>query len=45
VTAGMFLSENIAADISSIGKDNLGKDGLNRRFYAHQMGISGFLLV
>jgi hypothetical protein len=37
--------ENIAADISSIGKDNLGKAGVNRRFSAHPMGIPGFLLV
>jgi hypothetical protein len=45
VTAGVFLMENIAADISSIGKDNLGKPGANRRIYAHQIGMSSFLLV
>jgi hypothetical protein len=45
VTATVFLLENIAADISSNGKDNLGKAGVNCRFSAHRMGIPGFLLV
>jgi hypothetical protein len=45
VTAEVFLMENIAADISSIGKDNLGKAGVNRRLYAHTIGILSFLLV
>jgi hypothetical protein len=45
VTAEVFLMENIAADISSIGKDNLGKAGVNLRIYAQSIGISNFLPV
>ncbi|WP_441242630.1 hypothetical protein [Tardiphaga sp. 768_D3_N2_1] len=32
--AGVFLLENIAAEISSMGKDNLGKPARKRRFIA-----------
>jgi hypothetical protein len=35
----------MAADISSTGKDNLGKTVTKRRFLAHPMGIPRFLPV
>jgi hypothetical protein len=43
--AGVFLPENIAADISSTGKDNLGKAGRKCRFFARVMCIRCFLPI
>jgi hypothetical protein len=42
---GGFLLENIAADISSNGKDNLGKTGLGCPFAACVVGKKRFLPV
>jgi hypothetical protein len=43
--AGVFLQENIAADISSTGKDNLGKSTGERRFLACLMCIGCLLPI
>jgi hypothetical protein len=43
--AGVFLQENIAADISSTGKDNLGKSAGERRFSACVMCIGCLLPI
>jgi hypothetical protein len=43
--AGVFLLENIAADISSTGKDNLGKSAGKRRFIACIMCIFRLLPI
>jgi hypothetical protein len=41
----MFLLENIAADISSISKDNLGKSAWKCRIIACAMCIGCFLPI
>jgi hypothetical protein len=43
--AGVFLLENIAADISSTSKDNLGKSAEKCRFLACVMCISCLLPI
>jgi hypothetical protein len=43
--AGVFLLENIAADISSTSKDNLSKSGRKCRFIACRMCIGCFLPI
>jgi hypothetical protein len=43
--AGVFLQENIAADISSTSKDNLGKSAGECRFLACDMCIGCLLPI
>jgi hypothetical protein len=45
IDSGVFLLENIAADISSTGKDNLGKSAGKCRFFACSLCICCFLPI